>query len=259
MQSLTFVVLTFEDAENCVKTVRSILKLSDAEIVVVDCNAIPNWSLKERLEKILPNSNYKYLAFGESSIPEAMNHGISESTGHWIWFLNSGDTISEIDSENFELSLNIEADVLVGMSQISYDSLQIREWEYPDEKSWKFSFGINTFCHQACIFKKNSLVQWGGFPCISHFDWVTTFYFTNQLVSKKISSVLIDYTAGGKSSKESLISWGLNNFKIRRNYRFLFGGNSVIDGIVYAVYILIRTLANLVEPKKRKNWWRVGN
>jgi hypothetical protein len=259
MHSLTLVILTFEDGENCLKTIRSALKLPYAEFVIVDCNVIPNWSLKDRIEKIVPNSQCKYLAFGESTIPEAMNHGLFESTGRWIWFLNSGDTIGKIDSRAFGLNLNMEADILVGKSQISYDLLDVKEWKYPDEKSWKFSFGINTFCHQACIFKKSSLVLWGGFPCIEHFDWVTTFYFTNQLVSRKISSVLIDYTAGGRSSKESLISWGLNNFKIRQSFRELFGGNTIGDGIVYAVYIFARILANLIEPRKRRNWWQVGN
>ena len=44
--------------------------------------------------------------FGESSIPQAMNFGLTKSKGHWVWFLNSGDVINAVDIHMLKRDLN---------------------------------------------------------------------------------------------------------------------------------------------------------
>jgi len=259
VKSLTLVILTFRDGENCLKTIESALKLTDVEFIVVDCNAVPDWTLQERVLKTVPDSICEYFIFGESSIPQAMNFGLAKSTGRWIWFLNSGDVIDEIDLEIFESDLNSKVDLLIGNSKISNGMGMKTDWKYPAINSPKFSFGMNTFCHQACIFSRRSLLLWKGFPLLGHFDWLTIFYFVKKLESKLVSSFTVDYKAGGKSSKESLLSWALTNHNIRDKFRWLFSGNFYFDSVVYFLYVPLRALLNLVDSKRRKTWWKVGN
>ena len=82
-------------------------------------------------------------------------------------------------------------DLLIGDSKISNEFGLINDWKYPAINSPKFSFGMNTFCHQACIFKRSSLDLWNGFPLVDHFDWLTTFYFTKELETKLTQSQAI--------------------------------------------------------------------
>jgi hypothetical protein len=259
MNSLTLVILTFRDGENCLETIKSGLKLTDAEFVVVDCNVEPDWTLREEVLKTVPESRCEYFMFGESSIPQAMNFGLTKSKGHWVWFLNSGDVINDLDILMSKRDLNSKVDLLIGDSKISNEFGLIKDWKYPAVNSRKFSFGMNTYCHQACIFKRSSLDLWNGFPLVDHFDWLTTFYFTTKLETKLISSLTIHYKAGGKSSNESLLSWALTNYNIRRKFRWLFHGNIYSDGVVYIFYIPLRMFLNMLDSRRWKNWWKVGN
>lgn len=259
MSHLSVIVLTFEDSSSCIKTIRSCKSLTRAEFIVVDCNIELDLSLREELANLMPQFPIKYLDFGKSTIAQAMNHGLANATGRWVWFLNAGDTISEIDVTSFELDLNSEKDLLIGKTRVLSDRNEVKDWNFPGVNSRKFCYGMNTICHQSCIFDRRSLESWGGFPLIAHFDWLTIFHFTRQLNSELIASVVIDYQAGGKSSKENLISWGLSNLKIRREYRLLFGGNSLLDWTVYILYLQLRILANLFSSRRRRDWWRVGN
>jgi hypothetical protein len=232
----------------------------NCQIIIVDCNIRQDLTLKEKVKEITLSEYTIVSHFPESLIPSAMNHGCSLSKNQWIWFLNSGDCIDEVDvTEIFSESLT-NYHLLVGSALIYSENHKSKSWKKVNPDSFRFRFGINTFCHQACIFNRQILINEGGFSGVDHFDWISTFNLSRNGGSANLQGLKVLYLAGGISSKESLYLWGIRNLKIRKSLRKSFEGYFILDILIYSIYTHMRMVLNIFSRKKRLDgWWRVGN
>jgi hypothetical protein len=257
---LSIVVLTMNDAENCLKTILSIYEKVDCQTIIVDCNKERDLVLLNNIELIPFSKQTIFSHFPDSTISSAMNYGASQSRNKWIWFLNSGDLINKIDILEVSNHESSELNLLVGSTTIYNGKDDARIWRDVNPEDFKFKYGINTICHQACIFNRQSLINSGGFIEAPHFDWVSTFTLSRNGASTKLRGLEVLYLTGGKSSEESLFLWGLNNFKLRKKLRSLFKGNLYFDLFVYLTYIPTRMIFNIIcRNRHLSRWWKVGN
>ncbi len=252
---LSVVVLTYQDNQNCLSTLESLEGMTEAEIIVVDGNDIPSEVVLERVKDL--NKGYQH--FPSSTIQQAMNLGLTVSQGKWVWFLNSGDELDNAGELLLTLKAHHDAGLFIGNAKIRFPDGQLNLWIYPGFKDWKLAYGIKTFCHQACIFDRNKLIAFGGYPDDSHFDTIVIYYFVKEHKVTLVPNFEVMYLAGGRSSRESLVDWGMSNYKSRYKHRQIYNPHLFFDVVVFAFYILVRCCLNLLLPSKRRNWWRVGN
>jgi glycosyltransferase involved in cell wall biosynthesis len=100
----------------------------------------------------------KVISEPDSGLYDAMNKGLKQATGDYVWFLNSGDQIFSNDTvENLVAGLFGMPDIIYGGTMIideQQNEIGDRRLKPPEKLSWKsFQQGM-VVCHQSIIVKR---------------------------------------------------------------------------------------------------------
>ena len=90
---LSIIIPILNDYSDLLKSANSIYKINNnIELLIVD------GSKKNNLEYIKKNIkvNFKYIHKKNSSVYEAMNFGIKESNGEYLYFMGAGDVLKKV-------------------------------------------------------------------------------------------------------------------------------------------------------------------
>jgi len=162
------------------KTVDSIKvqEFQDFEVWVVDGNS--SKETQEYLKKLA--APFFYQSQNDTGIYDAMNKGVSLSTGAWFYFLGAGDCIENASilstvSEN----LNFNLDVLYG--NIRYDKTQFIS------KFNRLLWIKNTLHHQSVFYNKNLFAK---INYETSYKVLADYHFNLNLYCKKIKAKKID-------------------------------------------------------------------
>ena len=259
MIEVSVIILTYQDLNEFFKTLKSLESLRQKfEIIVIDCNPTQEDSITNYIKSSnAPKIRSYHLP--ESKISVAMNFGLSKSTSEYVWFLNSGDTVKTFIEENFYLDSFRATNLIVGSAEIINSHGFGYSWKFPNPTSWNFYFGFNSICHQACIFKREKVIEIGGVPMDNHFDWLLIVRYIKSFGFVQVNSFKVLYLSGGTSSRENLFMWAVHKIRLRKKYREEFGGYFVSDVLIYSLYLCYRLLANFLVRKRFGKWWTVAN
>jgi len=150
---ISIITVVKNGSEYLEETIQSVLDqtYSPIEYIIVDGDSTDN-----SLEIINKYDKYisKWISEPDHGIYDAMNKGISLSTGAWINFMNAGDQFvsSKTIEDIYTFNVN-EYDVLYGDCVILYDAFEKRKRRnaQPLNKLWK---GM-VFSHQSMFIKAN--------------------------------------------------------------------------------------------------------
>lgn len=121
-------------------------------------------------------------------IYSAMNQGLKEANGDYVWFLNSGDEFYDYATLEFALKQikQLDADLLIGGYLVSGDS-NSRQYLKSTKRlsSLEFAFNRRGGCHQAMLFHKKRVIEFGGFDI--GFELASDFDLVMKIVKKKNS------------------------------------------------------------------------
>lgn len=168
---LTIVTVVKDDAVGFARTVSSIRtqNLAGVEYVIVDSSRdateIPSICETAHLAHHLPR--IKTLHVPPEGIYAAMNHGLLEANGAYVYFLNSGDEFAQpgaLESVRDCLETT-SATWLFGKTEIinlSGDSIVTPSWDYQSERIGGFSAG-HFPGHQSTVTSTQILRNLGGF------------------------------------------------------------------------------------------------
>jgi len=153
------VVVCKDNLSEVKKTIISLLKDGEvpacAEVLVIDDSSEDGIS---RYIGSLELENLRYLRGDGVSLYSAMNVGIENSTGTYLWFLNSGDC----KSEEFEITdLHSEmADIVYGDTDYVEHGVIVRKQTRPGFKLLTTQ-QLNNFlpCHQSIFFRRKLIVD----------------------------------------------------------------------------------------------------
>ena len=216
---LSIITISLKYDENLIKTLNSIDK--DFE---TDCksNLIENIVVvSENIKEMNGTSWRKFYYTPAKGVYNAMNKGLNESSGKFVWFLNAGD-ISFNNRNLINLIEHVEDDIIMaGVNSISND-----------EKS-KVIFGKYTSPHQGTIYKTEVLKKINGFR--EDFKVVSDRIAFDELSIKgasklRLKKVIADFYEDGISSgidgkilnkKESLKYYLEKPYSFRRLYRYV--------------------------------------
>ena len=114
----------------------------------------------------------------DSGLYDAMNKGLREATGDYVWFLNAGDVLkhNDIVKELAEIAVqNDLPDILYGETDLMDRKGNVfaeRRLKTPQNLTWKnFSMGM-LVCHQAFIVKRSIAPKYNlAYRFSADFDW----------------------------------------------------------------------------------------
>ena len=164
---LTIITVVKDAPEDFSRTIDSISHqdLTGVEYLVIDSSS-NRTSIPEAIAKY-PAIDAGYSWVEPSGIYPAMNAGLAQATGDYVYFANAGDTFYTFDVLN-----KVHAAVASTAPRWLFGDAEILElsgatvitprWDYLGEKSVSFSRG-HFPCHQATFVRREALIRQGGF------------------------------------------------------------------------------------------------
>lgn len=160
----------------------------------------------------------------DRGIYEAMNKGLKNSTGDYVWFLNAGDEIYAADTLQKVFS-HKPADAYygdVGYIDEKGEDLGTRTLKSPPEElSWKEMIRGMVVSHQSFIVRKDYAVNYDlRYKYTADVDWmIRTLKNCRTVLNTKL--ILSKFLVGG-FSKKNIISSNRERFSILRKHFDLF-------------------------------------
>lgn len=154
---LSIITITYRDPAGLRSTVSSLRELVGKSIlweqVVVDSS--PDVSAAA-----LPLSSewdWKHTVTEPLGIYPAMNEGIRQAKGEYLWFLNSGDVLKNSDVLK-KILKSMDEDTSIGMVCAGVERTRKGETQFRWEPGTSFEkslFGRNGICHQGMIYRRS--------------------------------------------------------------------------------------------------------
>lgn len=198
---ISIVTINYNNLEGLKKTIESVFSqtFKDVEYIVIDGGSSDGG--KEYLDSLPRERFASIVSEPDGGLYDAMNKGISHSSGDYVIFMNSGDvffddlTLEKIFSKN-----KYDSDVLYGSTLYGYEDgyvlrkpreLSVLERELP-------------FCHQA-VFVKGDLIRNRKFDLqyrfISDYDMLYHFWKGDKQF-EEIPQIVAIYDASGVSASK---------------------------------------------------------
>ena len=137
----------------------------------------------------------------------AMNLGVSQSSGEYIWFLNSGDVISDAAEAKSFFSCLFQTFSNWAVAPARYSDTSIT-WKVPDLGGFKYRHCINSICHQSTFYRRNFFLSIGGLDELSSVsDWKLSLIAAEFSKPYSSEGIFVTYQGGGISSKPSYRRW----------------------------------------------------
>jgi len=164
---LTVVTVVKDDPEGFAHSLESLTAqdLAGVEFVVVDSSGDPETIPQLLLDVSLPDSHLEWIE--PSGIYSAMNTGLGQAQGDFIYYLNAGDTFCDarVLGDIRTIVESVNPVWIVGRVEISERSgarVPSGPWNYQTEKNALFARGLFP-PHQGTICRTESLRNAGGF------------------------------------------------------------------------------------------------
>jgi putative colanic acid biosynthesis glycosyltransferase len=182
---LSIVTVTYNNKEGFIKTYNSIIKLlnnkTDVEWIVIDGGSIDFWNYCPK-----NSENFKIISESDKGIYDAMNKGISNSSGKNILFLNAGDILEG------NLSLLLDGDPVYFTTLVNHNKRKKRMF-------LPRILGLPS-SHQAILFKNNGNFYDLNYKICSDYEY----FLRNNFKFNKISGLNAVVDDNGISSKFKL-------------------------------------------------------
>ena len=205
MVSVSIITVVKNNATGLAKTLNSALAqdFSDWELIIVYGQSQDS-TYEVASEFCELDSRITLIEQHDQGIYEAMNLGISKSQADFLWFMNSGDQFFSIKSleSGFKAIQKSDYGFMVGGYKIENDERVFQQ--SPGEISEiKFALSRRGACHQAMIFRKNSVKKAGSFDVRFRFaaDQKLCLEIIKDSGAAKISEILATMEPDGISDK----------------------------------------------------------
>lgn len=165
MAAVSIITIVKNNADGLARTLKSALAqdFSDWELIIVYGQSQDS-TYEVATEFCKLDSRISVIEQRDQGIYEAMNSGISKSQAEFVWFMNSGDQFYSTSSlrSGFKAIEKVDHGFVVGGYRIENDERVFQQ--RPGQISQiKFALSRRGACHQAMIFRKNSVLEAGSF------------------------------------------------------------------------------------------------
>ena len=190
---LSIITINWNNVEGLKKTVESVMKQScqEFEYVIVDGGSTDGSVDVVKQYSSMPN--LRWVSERDKGIYNAMNKGILMSTGEYLHFLNSGDTLvdNEVVKKMFaEIERNGHPNIMIGNLLKNYKGT-IRRDSNKTEETTLWRFYNNSINHPASYIKRELFERYGlydeSLKIVSDWKW-----FMQVIVFEKVKPVFVN-------------------------------------------------------------------
>lgn len=161
MASVSIVTIVKNNADGLARTLNSVLAqdFSEWELIIVYVQSQDStYEVASEFCKL--DLRISLIEQPDHGIYEAMNLGIDKSKAEFLWFMNSGDQFYSVKSlgSGFEAIVNSDYGFVVGGYKIENDKREFQQ-DAGEISKIKFALSRRGACHQAMIFRKNTVLE----------------------------------------------------------------------------------------------------
>lgn len=249
---LSIITITYNAEKYLERTIQSIINQSiqDFEYIIIDGKSKDGTlAIAEKYK----SSVNKLISEPDKGLYDAMNKGLKNASGDFVWFMNAGDEINDNQVvEKIYKAISDEIDVLYGDAffvdndgNIQGLRSEITPHRLPKDLKWQdMKLGM-LVCHQAFIARKSIAPLYMENNLSADVDWEIECLKQAREV-KYLNFVVAKYLTGGISNKQLKRSL-LDRYEVLKKH---FG----LTGVITAhLQILLRGL-NLIIKKRGKYW-----
>ncbi len=203
---LSIVTVNYNNAAGLLATIESVVaqQQTEVEFLVID-----GGSTDESLQHIKANAKYIHLYCSEpdKGVYDAMNKGIALARGHYIIFLNSGDTFynAQVLKTVWPALQTKTVPVLYGKPNLVFNNGRQEVLESQPE-TMNLSFLMNsTLNHQSAFILKACLIEYGcyhlNYKYVADYEFFLKVYLKQANAFEALPHVIANYKLDGMSSK----------------------------------------------------------
>ena len=200
---ISIITINLNNASGLEQTIQSVVLQSyqPIEYIVIDGNSTDG--SKEVIEKYAANINI-VVSEKDNGVYNAMNKGIAKSTGEYLLFLNSGDTLMQSNSLQQLVDGSNNADIVYGNIKMT-EGNKSREVIFPSKLSFKF-FYINSLPHPCTLIRKPVFDTVGlyreDFKIVSDWAFFALAICRYNSSYKHVNVTISNFMLGGLSSTQ---------------------------------------------------------
>ena len=249
---LSIITITYNAEEYLERTIQSIMNQSvqDFEYLIIDGKSKDGTlQIAERYKSRVN----KLISEPDRGLYDAMNKGLKNASGNFVWFMNAGDEINDNQAvEKIYQAISDKTDILYGDTFFVDDDGKIKglrseitPHRLPKDLKWKdMKLGM-LVCHQAFIARKSIAPFYMENNLSADVDWeIVCLKKANKV--KYLDFVVAKYLIGGISNKQLKRSL-LDRYEVLKKHFGLMGAISA------HVQILFRGIG-LILKNKGKYW-----
>jgi glycosyltransferase involved in cell wall biosynthesis len=241
MPLLSIITITYNAEEFLERTILSILKQSNQafEYLIIDGKSTDSTlsiveNYRSRVDALVSEP--------DKGLYDAMNKGLKQATGKYIWYLNAGDEIADANTiDRLFTILKNNPDIVYSDTYMVDEKgkvlglrSEILPHKVPEKLTWqKFNLGM-LICHQSFIVKRALAPNYIENNLSADIDWEIKCLKLAKRV-EQFSGVLSRYLVGGLSSQKHLQS-------LKDRYRVLKYHFGFIPNAISHVRIVLRGL-----------------
>lgn len=203
---ISIITVTYNAEKLIERTINSVVgqSYSNIEYILVDgASTDQTLTVVKKHEKKIA----KVISEPDKGLYDAMNKGLSLASGDYVWFLNAGDEINDLET--------VEKLIAMGQSDIYYsDTLvvndegqnigllsQLTHNNAPDNLSWKNMKKGMVVCHQSFVVKRDIAPSYSkNYKLSADIDWVIRCLKASKSVIK-CDFVLAKFLTAGLSKQ----------------------------------------------------------
>ncbi len=185
-----------------------------------------------------------FISEPDKGLYDAMNKGLSQSKGEFVWFLNSGDILYEESTFKIIIDILIQGDFdfVYGDAQyINSENLptglmsNMKPQKFPERLSLKsFRYGMSV-CHQSMIVRKDFCSPYSlDYRYASDIDWSLNVLKKNPK-TYNINAVIAGFEEGGTSTQSMRLA-------MRERFNIFVNHFGWIKTLWYHLWIVIRRI-----------------
>lgn len=203
---LSIITVNYNNAAGLLATIQSVVAQQQAEVEFL---VIDGGSTDESLQHIKANAKYisSYCSEPDNGVYDAMNKGIALAKGHYILFLNSGDTFynASVLKTVWSALQTKTASILYGKPNLVFNGGREEVLESQPE-TMNLSFLINsTLNHQSAFILKTCLIEYGcyhlQYKYAADYEFFLKVYLKQANAFESLPHVIANYKLDGMSSK----------------------------------------------------------
>jgi glycosyltransferase involved in cell wall biosynthesis len=235
---LSIITITYNAEQFLERTIQSILAQTDQnfEYIIIDGKS-KDGTL--RIASTYKNRVNKLISELDKGLYDAMNKGLNNASGNFVWFMNAGDEINDNQAvEKIYKAISEKTDVLYGDTFFVDDNgniqglrSEITPHRLPKNLKWQdMKLGM-LVCHQAFIARKSIAPFYMENNLSADVDWEIACLKRAKEV-KYLDFVVAKYLTGGISNKQLKRSL-LDRYEVLKKHFGLMGAISAHAQILF--------------------------